>query len=198
MFTIIQAFANNLYVPEGTNTEDNIWAQQILPAILNNENMKQLQPSYNMWLPFTLQLVTLGHFDEALISRVLSTAYLDKYINRKDITILDLYKVLVLYQTVAMQPNVDTTFVEPKLIENVFKRYADQMPSCDIQTDLIEHVGKASVLTNIRSKYMHLIPTLVKINKATKHLECFPDDIVRDADGFISLDSVPCGENEQL
>lgn len=198
LFTIIQTFANNLYIPDGTNTEANIWTHRILPAILNNDNLKQIQPSYNVWLPFTLQLATLGHFDQPLISRVLSTAYLDKYINRKDINILDLHKVLVLYQTVAMQPNVDMTFVERKSIEKVFKRYADQMPSCDIQADLIEHVGRACVLTNIRSKYMHLIPTLVKINKTTRHLERFSDDIVRDADGFVSLDSIPCGENEEL
>lgn len=198
IFTIVQAFSNSAFVPQTPTNDENIWSKRILPAILNNMNLTQLQPSDFTWLPFTLQLVVLGHFDQGLISRVFSSSYLDGYLNRDKLTILDLYKLLILYQTVAMNQNID---INPDLklkMASVCKRYMDEMPPCDIQLDLIEHIGRACVLTNVQTKYMHLLPTLVKINKQTGHFEKFADEISRDENGFIPLGAVPCETNEVL
>lgn len=119
--------------------------------------------------------------------------------NRDKLTVLDLYKVLVLYQTVAMQPHIDIDRSELKAkMADVCKRYVDEMPPCDIQLDLIEHIGRAYVLTNVRTKYMHLLPTLVKINNQTGHFERFDSETRRDSDGFIPLEAVPCQTNETL
>lgn len=198
LFTIIQAFANNCFIPESQESNENVWKNRILPEILANENLIQIEPSSNVWLPFTLQLVILGHFDQTLISRVLSTSYLNEYLRRKDLSALDLYKILILYQTVAMNPDTDKTALDSKMILKVCQRYTEQIPTCDIQTDLIDHYGKSCVLTNVRTKFMHLIPTLMIINKETGHIEKFPDDIERDDNGFILLDEIPCLENEVL
>lgn len=199
IFIIVQAFANNNFLPQTTANSENIWSERILPAILNNPTLSQLQASSSTWLGFTLQLVVLGHFDRELISRVLSSSYLDNYLNRSKLSILDLNKILILYQTVAMQSNIDINNVDLRLkIVDACKKYVEQMPACDIQLDLIDHIGQACVLTNVRTKYMHLIPTLVKINKQTGLVEQFPKEIGRDKNGFIPLEAVPCAENEIL
>lgn len=198
IFTIVQAFSNSGFVPKTPTNDENIWSDRILPAILNNVNLTQHQPSNFTWLPFTLQLVVLGHFDRELISRVFSSSYLDGYLNRDKLSILDLYKVLILYQTVAMNQSIDINQDLKLKITGVCKRYMDEMPPCDIQLDLIEHIGRACVLTNVQTKYMHLLPTLVKINKQTGHFEKFTDEISRDENGFIPLEAVPCGTNEVL
>lgn len=197
VFTIIQAFANNTFIPESADSNENIWSERILPAILENKNIAQIQPSNHVWLPFTLQLAILGHYDQALITRVLSPSYLKSFIDRKGKS-LDLHKVLILYQTASMQRNIDLSCVKPDIITSICKKFHDQMPSCDIQLDLIDHIGSSCVMTNVRTKHMHLIPTLVKMNKQTGHLERFSDDITRDENGFISLDAVPCRENEVM
>lgn len=198
LFTIIQAFANNCFIPESQDGNKNVWKNRIVPEILANENLIQIEPLSNVWLPFTLQLVILGHFDQSLISRVLSKSYLNEYLKRKDLSALDLNKILILYQTVAMQSDTNKTVLDSKMILKVCKRYTEQIPTCDIQTDLIAHYGKSCVLTNVRTKFMHLIPTLVIINKETGHIEQFPDDIQRDDNGFILLDKIPCQENQVL
>lgn len=202
IFTIVQAFANSGFLPHAlASDEKSIWSERILPAILSNVHLAQFQPSSFTWLRFTLQLAVLGHFNQELISRVFSPAYLDGYLNRDKLSILDLYKVLILYQTVAMQPNIDeinqASDLKPKMAE-VCKKYMEQLPSCDVQLDLIDHFGRSCVLTNVRTKYMHLLPTLVKINKANGQFEPFPNDITRSANGFIPLEAVPCGINEVL
>lgn len=198
IFTIIQAFANNSFTPESDDDDGKLWMDQILPEILANENLARIDQSSRVWLPFTLQLVVLGHFDQQLISRVLSESYLKTYLERKDLDTLDLYKILILYQTVAMQNQTNTTSIQTQAIQDICRRYAEQMPSCDIQLDLIDHYGKSCVLINVRTKFMHLIPTLVKINKDTGHFERFSDDIPRDQNGFILLENVACPENEVL
>lgn len=198
IFTIVQAFANSGFVPQTTANDQNIWSERILPAILNNVNLTQLQSSNFTWLPFTLQLVVLGHFDRELISRVFASSYLDSYLNRNRLSILDLYKILILYQTVAMHPNIDINQELKLKMVDVCKKYMEEMPPCDIQLDLIDHIGRACVLTNVQTKYMHLLPTLVKINKQTGHFERFPNEISRDENGFIRLDAIPCETNEVL
>lgn len=198
IFTIVQAFANSGFVPQTTANDQNIWSERILPAILNNVNLTQLQSSNFTWLPFTLQLVVLGHFDRELISRVFASSYLDSYLNRNRLSILDLYKILILYQTVAMHPNIDINQELKLKMVDVCKKYMEEMPPCDIQLDLIDHIGRACVLTNVRTKYMHLLPTLVKFNKQTGHFERFPNEISRDENGFIRLDAIPCETNEVL
>lgn len=198
LFTIIQAFANNCFIPESQDGNENVWKNRIVPEILANENLIQIEPLSNVWLPFTLQLVILGHFDQSLISRVLSTSYLNEYLKRKDLSALDLNKILILYQTVAMQSDTNKTALDSKMILRVCKRYTEQIPTCDIQTDLIAHYGKSCVLTNVRTKFMHLIPTLVIVNKETGHIEQFSDDIKRDGNDFILLDEIPCQENQVL
>lgn len=198
LFIIVQAFANSGLIPQTAANDENIWSERILPAILGNVNLTRLQSSRNMWLPFTLQLVVLGHFDRELISRVFNSSYLDNYLNRNKLSILNLYKILILYQTVAMHPNIDINQDLKLKMADVCKKYVDEMPSCDIQLDLIDHVGRSCVLTNVTTKFMHLLPTLVKINKQTGHFEQFPNEISRDENGFIPLDAVPCGTNEVL
>lgn len=200
IFTIVQAFASNGCVPQALANDKSVWSERILPAILSNDNLAQLQPSSFTWLLFTLQLAILGHFDRDLISRVFSPAYLDTYLDRDKLSILDLYKVLILYQTVAMQPNineVNQTDVKHK-IAAVCKKYMEQSPSCDIQLDLIDQIGRSCVLTNVQTKYMHLLPTLVKINKTNGQFEPFSRKIVRDENGLVPLEAVPCGANEVL
>lgn len=196
LFIIVQAFANSGFVPQAASTNENIWSDRVLPAILNN--VKSAQTSQFTWIPFTLQLAVLGHFDRELISRVFNTTYLDNYLNRDRLTILDLYKLLILYQTVAMNPNIDIDQDAKLKMTDVCKRYSEEMPACDIQLDLFEYVGRACVLTNARTKYMHLLPTLVKVNKQTGHFENFPNEIGRDENGFIPLEAVPCAANEVL
>lgn len=203
VFTIIQAFSNNYFIPQTTNDNDiddkgKFWSEKILPALLKNEHLAQIQPSNYVWLPFTLQLAVLGHFSQELISRVLSESYLKAYTNRKDLSIKDLYKILVLYQTASMQPNLDMTDVDVNKISEICKTYMEQTPPCDIQLDLIDHLGRECVLSNVRTKHMHLIPTLVKLNKETGQFESFGEDLRRDKDGFIPLDTVPYGKNEML
>lgn len=198
VFTIIQAFANNCYVPEKEDSNENIWSERIVPAMLANENLTQFLPNSFAWLSFTLQLVILGHFDQQLISRVLSRSYLEINLNRRELSTLDLQKVLILYQTVAMRTDIDLTSIDPKMISGICKKYNEMLPSCDIQQDLIDHLGKMYTLTNVRTKYMHLIHTLVKINKQTGQFVQFSDKISYDADGFISLDDISCAENESL
>lgn len=200
LFTIVQAFANAGYVPQTVASDKNIWSDRILPAIMNTIELAQLHPSSPTWLPFTLQLAVLGHFDRELIARVFESNYLNEYLNRDKVSILDLYKVLVLYQTVAMQPNMDAinqTDVKVK-IADVCKRYVEEMPSCDVQLDLIDHIGQSCVLTNVRTKFMHLLPTLVKINRTNGQFEPFTSQIIRDKNGFIPLEAVPCDTNEIL
>lgn len=197
VFTIVQAFANNFYVPEHPE-DSNIWSNRIVPAILANENLAKIQSNNYVWLPFTLQLVILGNFNQELISRALGSSYLESYLSRKDLSAHDLYKILVLYQTVSMQSNIDLSTVDKKTISKVCKRYNDLLPSCDIQLDLIDHLGSKSVLKNVRTKHMHIIHTLVKLNKETGHIELFSDEISRDEDGFVPLESVHCKDNEVL
>lgn len=197
VFTIVQAFANNCYIPESSECSD-IWSKRIVPAILANTNLAQIQPNNYVWLPFTLQLVILGHFDHELISRVLSPSYLESYLSRKDLTAHDLYKILVLYQTASMQSNINLSAVDKKAITKVCKNYIEQLPACDIQLDLIDHLGRMSVMTNVRTKHMHIIHTMVKFNKETENIEQFSDEITRDIDGFVSLEDVPCKDNEVL
>lgn len=195
VFTIIQAFANNCYVP---NDPENIWSERILPALLANEGLVKIQADSYAWLPFTLQLAVLGHFDEKLISRVLRPSYLDTYLKRKDLSVLDLNKILILYQTVAMESGIDTSFVDSKMVSDICKRYNEQRSPCHIQEDLIDRMGRASVLTDVRTKHMHIIHTLVKLNKETLEFETFPRTIKRDQYGFIPLADIPCGQNELL
>lgn len=195
VFGIIQAFANNCYVPE---SDENIWSERILPAILANDNLAKVQATSYTWLQFTLQLVVLGYFDEKLISRVLSSSYLESYLKRTDLSILDLNKVLILYQTVSMRSDIDLSFVDSRIIDDICKMYTDRLPPCDIQEDLIDRLGKQCVLTNVRTKHMHIISTLVKINKKSGHFEPFSQNIVRNQDGFISLTDIPCDKHELL
>lgn len=197
VFTIIQAFSDNCYVPEKCDNKGNIWSNCVVPALFKNENLAKIQPNSNAWLPFTLQLVILDHFDQELISRVLSRSYLQNYLNR-NIDTLKLYKILILYQTIAMNTNIDVSSVDLKTISSVCKRYNEQLEPCDIQQDLIENIGEDFVLTNVRTKYMHLIHTLIKINKQTGRFQQFSNNIRRDEDGFISLDDVSCSGNESL
>lgn len=198
VFTIIQAFSDNCFIPEKSDYNNNVWSDCVAPALYGNKNLTKISPNSNTWLPFTLQLVILNHFDQELISRVLSRSYLQNYLKRDNMTTLKLNKILILYQTVAMKSHIDLSSIDVKTISDVFKRYKDECYHCDIQKDLIQKLGKDYVLTNVRTKYMHLIPTLVKINKQTKLFQPFNNEISRDEDGFISLDDVSCTENESL
>lgn len=198
VFTIFQAFSNNCYIPENPEGTDNIWSDRIVPAILANKNLTNIATNNYVWLPFTLQLVILDQFNQELISRVLSPSYLEDYLSRKDLSSNDLYKILVLYQTASMQSNIDISSVDKKMISKVCKSYIEKLPMCNIQLDLIDRMGKMSVLTNVRTKHMHIIQTLIKLNKKTGHIEQFSDDITRDEDGFVSLDDVSCKDNEVL
>lgn len=199
IFTIVQGFSNSGFVPQTTDNDKNTWSESILPAILNNINLTQREPSNFTWLPFTLQLAVLGHFDQELISRVFNPSYVDNFLNRDKLSILDLNKVLILYQTVVMQPNININQVELKIkMADACKEYMEQMPTCDIQLDLIDHIGRAFVLTNVRTKYMHLLPTMVKINKHTGQFERFSNDIDRDENGFIPFEAIPYEPNEVL
>lgn len=201
VFTIIQAFSSNCFIPSSSEGDHRAWHDSILPAILSNEHLARIDLSKNQWLPFTLQLVVLGHFDQKLISRVLSPSYLDNYLKGQKLTALNLYKILVLYQTAAMQPNIDLSCVDKKMIYNVCKQYTQdpQLGTCDLQLDLMQHIGKSCVLTNVRTKYMHIIPTLVKFNKKAQRFEEFViNDSHRDQHGFISLESIATNANEVL
>lgn len=197
VFTVVQAFANNCFIPQNAECQD-IWINRMLPEILSNKQLNQIRENHHTWLQFTLQLAILGHFDQKLISRVLDSSYLDNYLQRKDLSTLDLHKILILYQTVSMQSNIDISCVDKTAISGICKKYMSELTSCDIQCDLINHFGKSYVLSNVRTKHMHLIPTLVKVNKVSGHVERFTDDIARDEDGFIPLDAIPHTNNEEL
>lgn len=199
VLTIVQAFSSCNFIPQTADNDTTMWSERILPALLNNRNLTERNPSQSSWLLFTLQLAILGHYDQELISRVFSSAYLDSYLTRDKLSILDYSKILILYQTVAMQPNIDLDQVDlKKKMSNLCQRYVDEMPSCDIQLDLIDHIGQSFVLTNVRTKYMHLLPILVKINKQTGHFERFANEFGRDKDGFIPLERIHCEPNEVL
>lgn len=198
LFTIVQAFANNCYIPRNPIDYDKIWSDKILPTLLSNENLTQIRPDNATWMQFTLQLAILGHFNKELISRVFSKSYLQTYLSRKDLSVLDLYKILVLYQTVSMRSNADLTGADTKTISDICKRYVTEIPACNIQLNLLTQFGKQMVLTNVRTKHMHIIHTLLKVNKKDGVLQLFTEDIKRDTDGFVALENVPCNDDEML
>lgn len=194
LFTIVQAFANNVY----EFTDKDIWSTQVVPAIINNENLINVPSTSRTWMHFTLQLMVLEHYNQKLITRVLSSPYLDTYLNNDNLTLLDLHKVLILYQTAAMQPGIDVNCVKQKVINEVFEKYAKKISSCEVQDLLMQEIRNGFAISNIRTKYSHLIQTLVKINKSTMDFEHFPGDLPRDENGFVSLDDVPQSKDELL
>ncbi|XP_031625241.1 uncharacterized protein LOC116341948 [Contarinia nasturtii] len=198
VFTIVQAFSNNCYIPKEPDSNGNVWSDQILPEILANKHLAQIEANNATWMQFTLQLMILGHFNKELISRVLSESYLQAYLNRKDLSTLDLNKILILYQTVSMQKDIELTGVDTKTISSICKTYVDKIPPCKIQSDLIDHFGDEIVLTNVRTKHMHIINTLLKVNRETGQVGHFANEIRRDIDGFIALEDVPCNDNEMI
>lgn len=197
LFTIVQAFANNCFIPE-SNDGNYTWHDHILPALLSNEHLNHVSATSYIWLPFTLQLMILGHCDPKRILHVLSSPYLEEYLNRKNLSALDLSKILILYQTASMQPNVDLSSIDKNSIDNLLVKYKSNVPPCNIQMHLSEYFDKNFVLTDVRTKFAHWIPTLMKIDKKTLDFLSFSDGLGRDQHGFIPLDSIPCKENEIL
>lgn len=191
LFTIIQAFANNSHIPFKEET----WFAGILPAILSNTNLQSIKADSRFW--FTLQLMILGHYDENAIKIVLNSNYLNEFLARKGISTMDLHQILIFYQTAAMQSTNNISLVDTKTIINIFKCYAARLPVCHIQKALLEELGPDRILRNVKTKYYHLIPTLVKMNKKELHFESFAE-MDRDANGFVALEDVTCGENELL
>lgn len=200
LFTIVQAFANTCYtskVEDDTRYDSDIWSTEIIPAILQNENLSKVSPTSSVWLQFTLQLMILDHFDQELITRVLSTSYLNNYLKNRNENPLDLYKVLTLYQIAAMRPGIDVGCIDKNVLNDIFVKYADLTSKCEIQK-MLSQADNNLALINVRSKYSHLIPSLVKIDKNNMFLVPFSSNLPRDEYGFVSLDDIPCSANEQL
>lgn len=197
LFTIIQAFSNNCFTPESIDGSYT-WNNHILPALLSNEHLNKVSSTSHVWLPFTLQLMILGHYDSKRISHVLSARYLEDYLNRKNLTALDLSKILILYQTASMLPNMDMSSIDKSSIDNLLVKYRAKVTPCDIRMHLSQYLGENFVLTDVKTKFAHWIPTLIKINKESMDFVHFSDEIKRDQYAFALLNDIPCGKNEQL
>lgn len=196
LFAVVQAFANNCHIPQSVENP-NMWTSDILPAILSNKHLTAIEPTSHIWLQFTLQLMTLGHFDQQLISRVLKPAYLNAYSNRKHTSALDLNKVFILYQTAAMNPNISLNMNDKKFLEERLYKYTTHT-ICPIQKALIEELGSDYILTNVKTKYSHWMPTVMKVNTDSWTLQRIPDNFRRDDFGFVAFDDIECGKNEKL
>lgn len=195
LFTVVQSFSNNSYIPKTTENPD-IWSKELLPAILANEQLSTIDTSSIIWLQFPLQLMTLGHFDQKLISHVLSSSYLTAYLNRPYCSRLDQSKLFILYQTAAMNPNISMDAVDKDLIEETLYKYT-QHQKCLLRSEL-EESEAGFILSDVRTKFLHWIPTLMKINTETWTLQRIEDNYQRDKYGFVALDDVKCEENEKL
>lgn len=111
----------------------------------------------------------LGHFDQNWISHVLKSSHLTEYLNRPNGSLFDLSKLLILYQTAAMNPNISMDAVGKHLIEDTFYKYT-QETKCLLRSE-IEQSEAGFVLSNVRTKFLHWIPTLMKINTETWTLQ---------------------------
>lgn len=196
LFTVVQAFANNSHVPR-PDANPNIWTSDILPAILSNKHLTAVEPNSHIWLQFTLQLMTLGHFEQKLITRVLKPAYLNSYLNRKHTSSIDINKVFILYQTAAMNPNISLNGVDKKFIEGQLHKYSTHT-ICPIQKALLQELNADFFLINVKTKYSHWIPTLMKINTDSWTFQSIQDNFQRDENGFVAFDDIKCGEKDKL
>lgn len=196
LFTIIQSFSSNCYVPEPIENR-NLWTNDILPTILQNEQLASTHTNNPHWLHFTLHLLTLNHFDEKMITRVLSREYLTAYLNQSKTQGLDLSRILIIYQTAAMNTNISLDSVDKRYIGELLQNY-ESRSVCWIQKSLIEALGCDYIVRNVSTKYSHWIPTLLKINTSTWTLEKVPANLARDALGFVQLDDIKCEKNEKL
>lgn len=196
IFTVIHAFSGSCYVPEPAENP-NIWTTDLLPAILQNEQLSSIDAASSYWLHFTMHLLTLNHFDATLVGRVLSRAYLATFLKQSKAYSLDLSKVFIVYQTAAMNPSFALDSADKDVLEEHFRSYSSHI-TCPLQKPLIEALGADYILTNVRTKYTHWIQTLMKINKTTWTLEKMPANVARDEHGFVQLEDITCMEDEQL
>lgn len=197
LFTIVHAFANNGCLPK--SVDYSIWKSHILPNIMKNQNLAKMPPTSRKWLQFVLQLMVLDHYEQDLIDRVLSKEYLDKYFhNNERSLLLDYYQTLAVYQTAAMRPEIDLNCVQKNVLEEILSSYTARAGHCEIQEALIQLTGSDFVVTNVRTKYYHLLPTLMKINTKTLSFQRFSVNLRRDNKGFVSLDDIPCAGDEQM
>lgn len=196
--TIVHAFAYNGCLPESVDLR--IWENQIVPNIIINENLANVPPSSRLWLKFVFQLMTLDHYEGDLINRVLSREYLDKYFstNNERSLLLDFYQALAVFQTAKTRPEIDLSSVHEGVLEEILSCYTAQVGDSKIQQALINQIGSDFVVTNVRTKNYHLLPTLLRMNTKTMCLEQFPTNLQRDDKGFILLDDIPCAEDEKL
>lgn len=194
LLTIIQAFASNFYTQCNENENEKLHSV-ILPTMLSNEHLTSINAEARVWL--ALQLMTLGYFDQKLIKSAFNSNYLDQFLCRKNIPLVDLLKVLIFYQTSAMNSPDNISSIDENQITAILEIYVSRLQPCPIQTSLIEELRTDLVLTNVRTKYSHLIRTLVKVNKETSMFVPFPE-MKRDSSGLFPLDDIPCKENEVL
>lgn len=196
--TIVQAFAYNGCLPESIDIR--IWKNQILPNIIRNENLANVPPSSRLWLKFVFQLMILDHYEQELINRVLSRQYLDSYFsnNNERSLLLDFYQTLGVYQTATTRPEIDLSSVQESVLEEILSNYAARVGNSKIQEALIKQIGSDFVVTNVRTKNYHFLPTLLKMNIKAMCLEQFPTNLQRDDNGLISLVDIPCAEDEKM
>lgn len=197
--TIVHAFAYNGCLPESVDI--GIWKNQIVHYIMKNENLANIPPSSRLWLKFVFQLMILDHYEPDLINHVLSREYLDKYFsnNNNERSLLnDFYQILAIYQTATTRPEIDLSSVQKNVLEEILSNYTSRVGDSKIQKALIKQIGSDFVVTNVKTKNYHLLPTLLKMNTKNMCLEQFPTNLHRDDKGFISLDDIPCAEDEKM
>lgn len=202
LFTIVHAFAYNDSVLEFL--DKSIWKNQIISNMMKNENLANVPPLSRIWLKFVFQLMILDHYEQDLINRVLSREYLEMYFsnnnnnNHERSLLLDFYQTLAIYQSATTRPEIDLSSVQKSVLEEILYEYTSRLGVCKIQQALIQQIGSEFVLTAVRTKNYHFLPTLLKMNTKSESLEQFPTNLQRDDKGFISLDDISCGVDEKL
>lgn len=152
LFTFVTAFSTANYTAENWST--------IIEHIVKNRLLRS-EKNELPWLKFSVELISLGCFDEKMLEKIFDKHFLYRHLSR-EYNFLDHLLLLLLYQSVVLLcPGYQGPLPGPELIEKAIELSLEKT-SFPLQ-DKLEYAynGKDFVRTKITTRYGHLIDHVV-------------------------------------
>ncbi|XP_013190958.1 uncharacterized protein LOC106135256 [Amyelois transitella] len=124
LFSFINCLSNNNYTPESDQWE-------LLRRQISNNPVLDARNAALPWTKICLELASLGHYEDKLLSRVFSPEFLKEYLSREDNT-LDYLQLLTLHEAVKAFHS-DQFSLPPDVVEKAKALYP-----VHAHTDLLE------------------------------------------------------------
>lgn len=170
------------------------WWEKIMPGMMENIRVRNLNPNNATWLQFTLQLILLNHVEVDLVERVLHKDYMTAYLGHSKFSDTQYLKLVILYHEACHHGKCA---IDHEYLQTLVGDYLTKQSNNPLQSALTTKLGPDNCIFNARTKYGHCIQNLVKFDIEKRQFVPF-DEVQRDSFGFAELNKISRTSCERL